>query len=499
MRLGDFLERARPIAGKQIAQGQVAVVADRLVEARKIPAQLADLDDLVDAEFRHSGDLLVGRLTRELGAQLAFDLPDLHLPLRDMNRKPDGPARVLQPALDGLADPQGAVGRELEATAPVELLDGADQPKHALLDEILERQPMALVPAGLRDHEAKVCVDHPVLGDEIATLDPLREFDLLGGGQKRVLAGLSEEQVERVQRALAGPYLIPATGVAVGTGQVCATPLPTVRRVLRPAPGATGVLVFATKASFGFGGIQRYSIDFVGSMMIVVSTISTALAYMSTRSLGPPITHLPSASTITQTSVPTATPSPTPMQTAASKGSNQIYPVAGQGLDFTTWNRLSDDWSVSPTEMHSNGGDRGTTPTILAPVQLQAHDYKFVSKIQALWGTTCFSLVAGGSISNGQWNGYKGSVCVTDNWVTVARIEYGATAIDSRQFNPGNGVYTYTLAVKSDTITFSAVDESNQQAFSFSVQDNRVSVGGQVGFEAYACGISITSAEVLGN
>ncbi len=244
-------------------------------------------------------------------------------------------------------------------------------------------------------------------------------------------------------------------------------------------------------------------------VLIVVYAFPTVSAYMRARSSVPHSTPSTSNSTLTRISIPTATPSPTPMQTptpsptpmqtAVSGGSNRIYPAPGQGLDFTTWNRLSDDWSVSPTEMHSNGGDRGTAPTITAPMVLQVHDHKFVAKIQVLWGTTCFSLAVGGSISNGEWNGYKGSVCVTDNWVTVARIEYGATTLGSRVFDPGTGVYTYTLAVKLDTITFSAVDANNKQAFAFSFQDNRVSVGDQVGFEAYACAISITSAEVFEN
>ena len=242
-------------------------------------------------------------------------------------------------------------------------------------------------------------------------------------------------------------------------------------------------------------------------ILLAVSMVPAVSAYMRARSSGPNSTPSTSNSTLTRISIPTATPSPTPMQTpsptptqtAVPGGSNRIYPAPGQGLDFTTWNRLSNDWSVSPTEMHSNGGDRGIAPTITAPMTLQVHDHKFVAKIQVLWGTTCFSLAVGGIISNGEWNGYKGSVCVTDNWVTVARIEYGATTLGSRVFDPGTGVYTYTLAVKLDTITFSAVDANNRQAFAFSFQDNRVSVGDQVGFEAYACAISITSAEILKN
>jgi hypothetical protein len=42
---------------------------------------------------------------------------------------------VERPA-DGLADPEGGVGRELEALAPVELVDGVLEAEVALLDEV---------------------------------------------------------------------------------------------------------------------------------------------------------------------------------------------------------------------------------------------------------------------------------------------------------------------------------------------------------------------------
>src|SRR3712207_9414540 len=63
---------------------------------------------------------------------------------------------VLEPALDGLADPERAVGRETEALAPVELLDGTDEPEHALLHQVAEGQALALVLAGDGDDETQV-------------------------------------------------------------------------------------------------------------------------------------------------------------------------------------------------------------------------------------------------------------------------------------------------------------------------------------------------------
>ena len=42
--------------------------------------------------------------------------------------------------------------------------------------------------------------DHPLLGGAVTALDPLRELDLLGGGEQRVAAGLVQELLQRVGR-----------------------------------------------------------------------------------------------------------------------------------------------------------------------------------------------------------------------------------------------------------------------------------------------------------
>src|SRR5437588_842304 len=52
----------------------------------------------------------------------------------------DGAARVGDAPGDGLADPPRGVGGELEALAPVELLDGVHQAQVPLLDEVEERK-----------------------------------------------------------------------------------------------------------------------------------------------------------------------------------------------------------------------------------------------------------------------------------------------------------------------------------------------------------------------
>src|SRR5262249_22372106 len=107
-------------------------------------------------------------------------------------------------ALNGLTDPQRAVGRELEATPPVELLDGADQPEHALLHEVLHGEPVTLVTARLRHDQTEVRIDHSLLGLEVTLLDPLGQLDLLCGGQQRVCTSATQKQLQGVPGAGVG-------------------------------------------------------------------------------------------------------------------------------------------------------------------------------------------------------------------------------------------------------------------------------------------------------
>ena len=65
---------------------------------------------------------------------------------------------------DGLADPPGRVGGELEALGVVELLDGADQAGIAFLDEVEHRQLRPGVLARDGDDEPQVGLDELLLG-----------------------------------------------------------------------------------------------------------------------------------------------------------------------------------------------------------------------------------------------------------------------------------------------------------------------------------------------
>ena len=145
------------------------------------------------------GDLLGLRLAPEQLHELALDVGDPVQLLDHVDRDPDRPRLVGDRPGHRLADPPGRVGGELVAAAVVELLDRADQPEAALLDQVEEAQPAAQIAFRDRDDEAQVGLDHLPLGQHVAALDPLRQFDLLGGGQQLDLADRAQVEAQAVE------------------------------------------------------------------------------------------------------------------------------------------------------------------------------------------------------------------------------------------------------------------------------------------------------------
>ena len=134
----------------------------------------------------------------ERRGQPVLDPADLPFLVEDVHRHANRPSLVRHSPLNRLTDPPRRVGRELVSAPPVELLDRTDQPQDALLDQVDQREIVALVALGDRDDEAEVGVDHPFLGLLISTLDPLGELELLPRRQQRIASHLVEEELERV-------------------------------------------------------------------------------------------------------------------------------------------------------------------------------------------------------------------------------------------------------------------------------------------------------------
>ena len=159
---------------------------------------------MLEREPGGGGQLFVRRLAAQLGLELARDAEHLHPPLVDVRRDADRGRLARDGPLARLTDPPRRVRGELVALAPVELLDCAVEADRALLDQVQQRHGGTLVALRDRDHEAKVRVDHPLLGGGVAALDVLRERDLVGGSEQLVAAGPVHEQGQRVARTKTG-------------------------------------------------------------------------------------------------------------------------------------------------------------------------------------------------------------------------------------------------------------------------------------------------------
>ena len=158
---GRALHRA---VGQEVAEVAVLAVAHRPVEADRIAAHGQHAAGLVDAGLAGAG----GLLDRGLAAQLLQELPR-HAPhprhgLDHVDGDADGAALVGHGAGDGLADPPGGVGAELEAAAVLELVHRPHQARVALLDQVEEAQAAVAVLLGDGDDQPQVAFGEAALG-----------------------------------------------------------------------------------------------------------------------------------------------------------------------------------------------------------------------------------------------------------------------------------------------------------------------------------------------
>src|SRR3954468_11631611 len=200
-----------------------------------LAAVLLDLDDLLGGHVELLGQLLRGGLAAQVLEHLALDAGELVDDLDHVHRDADGAGLVGHRPGDRLPDPPRRVRGELVALGVVELLDGADQPEVALLDEVQEEHAPAGVALGQRDDEAQVRLEQVVLraptvfrdplqlaqqpGVELlagvqrllgeqAGLDPLGELDLLLGVEEGDLADLLEVVLHGVRGRTGGRDLL---------------------------------------------------------------------------------------------------------------------------------------------------------------------------------------------------------------------------------------------------------------------------------------------------
>ena len=236
----------------EVTELGVPVLAQGRVQGDRLAPVLLDLDHLLRGHVQLDGQLLRGGLTSQVLEHLALHAGELVDDLDHVHRDADGAGLVRHRAGDGLADPPGGVGGELEALGVVELLHGADEAQVALLDEVQEEHAAARVALGQGDHQSQVGLQQVVLGPlavlghpvQLATqlgrqvvallgqavlgvktgLDALGELDLLLGVQQRDLTDLLEVVLDRVRGGTGGDDplggLVALVGVGDGEGAV---------------------------------------------------------------------------------------------------------------------------------------------------------------------------------------------------------------------------------------------------------------------------------------
>src|SRR5262249_20282153 len=131
-----LLERIGGLAvGEEIAELAFVVRADGLVERDGRMRRAESFVDVLHRQARSLGERFLRRLAPELGLETACRARQLLLAVDDVHGNANRACVIRNCPLHRLPDPPGRVGRELEAAAPVELLDGAVQPERSLLDQ----------------------------------------------------------------------------------------------------------------------------------------------------------------------------------------------------------------------------------------------------------------------------------------------------------------------------------------------------------------------------
>ena len=111
------------------------------------------------------GNLFIGGLAAQLLDQGALDAQQAGDGLEQVHRDADGARLLGDRAVDGLADPPGGIGAELEARgAGSNLLTARSRPEVAFLDQVQERDAAPQVAFGNTDHQAQVGADDGCVG-----------------------------------------------------------------------------------------------------------------------------------------------------------------------------------------------------------------------------------------------------------------------------------------------------------------------------------------------
>src|SRR5215212_4057641 len=204
LHLADHLARGvrYPLVLDELAQlrrGGV-VASHRLIEARDIRHRLHCGPDLLNRPTEPASELLLARFPLELGRELVIGARNLPYLIGHVYGDPYRPAFVRYCSLNRLPHPPRSVRREPKALIGVELLYGLHKSYVALLDEVLEGEPVAAVPLSHRDHQPQVLLDKLAAGLLLAPLGTLGEVYLLLMGEEVALPDMPQVLRQKLRR-----------------------------------------------------------------------------------------------------------------------------------------------------------------------------------------------------------------------------------------------------------------------------------------------------------
>ena len=155
---------------QELAEVAVVVVADRLVERKRLAAHLQHAVGLIDREAGQRGGFLDRRFATFLLNQGAGDRADPAHGFNHVDGDADRAALIGDRPGDRLANPPGGVGRELVAAGVLELVDGPHQAGVAFLDQVEEAQTAVAVSLGDGNDQPQVARREPSLGGLVMLL-----------------------------------------------------------------------------------------------------------------------------------------------------------------------------------------------------------------------------------------------------------------------------------------------------------------------------------------
>src|SRR5918997_2918247 len=174
------------------------LVSEPGVDAGDRLCDLAEAPGLLGSLLEPPGELLFGGVAPELDAQRALGPAKAVQGIHDVGREAHGACLVGDGAGYGLPYPPGGIRREAVAHLGVELLDGLDEPRVTLLDEVLERHAAPAVLLGNGDHEPQVRLYEALPGFSVAPVGAPAEVPLLAGVEEPAVANPAQVLCENV-------------------------------------------------------------------------------------------------------------------------------------------------------------------------------------------------------------------------------------------------------------------------------------------------------------